>query len=61
VQAGPPCPLFGFPRPPAGGADQALGPGLYPAPFLGLENEGKKIRREGEGLRGQPDALNKQL
>ncbi|EGI6810717.1 exonuclease subunit SbcC [Escherichia coli] len=61
LQAGQPCPLCGSTSHPAVEAYQALEPGVNQARLLTLENEVKKLGEEGAALRGQLDALTKQL
>ncbi|ENY0961722.1 exonuclease subunit SbcC [Escherichia coli] len=61
LQAGQPCPLCGSTNHPAVEAYQALEPGVNQARLLTLENEVKKLGEEGAALRGQLDALTKQL
>ncbi|EPQ8373982.1 exonuclease subunit SbcC [Escherichia coli] len=61
LQAGQPCPLCGSTNHPAVKAYQALEPGVNQARLLTLENEVKKLGEEGAALRGQLDALTKQL
>ena len=50
-----------FHQPPGGQAYQALEPGVNQSRLLALENEVKKLGEEGAALRGQLDALTKQL
>ncbi|HDJ8362049.1 TPA: exonuclease subunit SbcC [Escherichia coli] len=61
LQAGQPCPLCGSTSHPAVEAYQALEPGVNQSRLLALENEVKKLGEEGAALRGQLDALTKQL
>ncbi|HBN4286751.1 TPA: exonuclease subunit SbcC [Escherichia coli O25b:H4-ST131] len=61
LQAGQPCPLCGSTSHPAVEAYQALEPGVNQARLLTLEKEVKKLGEEGATLRGQLDALTKQL
>lgn len=61
LQAGQPCPLCGSTSHPAVEAYQALEPGVNQSRLLALENEVKKLGEEGATLRGQLDALTKQL
>ncbi|HFI3584656.1 TPA: exonuclease subunit SbcC [Escherichia coli] len=61
LQADQPCPLCGSTSHPAVEAYQALEPGVNQARLLTLENEVKKLGEEGAALRGQLDALTKQL
>ncbi|XNM48494.1 hypothetical protein ACLK17_02130 [Escherichia coli] len=61
LQAGQPCPLCGSTSHPAIEAYQALEPGVNQSRLLALENEVKKLGEEGAALRGQLDALTKQL
>ena len=61
LQAGQPCPLCGSTSHPAVEAYQALEPGVNQARLLTLEKEVKKLGEEGAALRGQLDALTKQL
>ncbi len=61
LQAGQPCPLCGSTSHPAVEAYQALEPGVNQARLLTLEKEVKKLGEEGAALRGQMDALTKQL
>lgn len=61
LQAGQPCPLCGSSSHPAVEAYQALEPGVNQARLLTLEKEVKKLGEEGAALRGQLDALTKQL
>ncbi|WP_105288750.1 exonuclease subunit SbcC [Escherichia sp. MOD1-EC5948] len=61
LQAGQPCPLCGSTSHPAVEAYQALEPGVNQARLLTLENEVKKLGEEGAALRGQLDALTRQL
>lgn len=61
LQAGQPCPLCGSTSHPAVEAYRALEPGVNQSRLLVLENEVKKLGEEGAALRGQLDALTKQL
>ena len=61
LQAGQPCPLCGSTSHPAVEAYQALEPGVNQSRLLALENEVKKLGEEGATLRGQLDAITKQL
>ncbi|WP_425333667.1 exonuclease subunit SbcC [Escherichia albertii] len=61
LQAGQPCPLCGSTSHPAVEAYQALELGVNQARLLTLEKEVKKLGEEGAALRGQLDALTKQL
>ncbi|MEE6891453.1 exonuclease subunit SbcC [Escherichia coli] len=61
LQAGQPCPLCGSTSHPAVEAYRALEPGVNQSRLLALENEVKKLGEEGAALRGQLDALTKQL
>ena len=61
LQAGQPCPLCGSTSHPAVEAYQALEPGVNQARLLTLEKEVKKLGEEVATLRGQLDALTKQL
>ena len=61
LQAGQPCPLCGSTSHPAVEAYQALEPGVNQARLLTLEKEVKKLGEEGATLRGQLDAVTKQL
>jgi len=61
LQAGQPCPLCGSTSHPAVEAYQALEPGVNQSRLLALENQVKKLGEEGATLRGQLDAITKQL
>ncbi|MDO2316347.1 hypothetical protein Q2460_26280, partial [Escherichia coli] len=61
LQAGQPCPLFGSTSHPAGEAGQALGPGVKQSRLMALGKGSKKIGGKGGGLRGEKEALKKQI